>query len=95
MLFGFNRVPGWLHMLATFLVAFGTLVSSFWIIVLNSWMHTPQGFEMIDGVAHATSWFEIIFNPSLPYRLAHMLLASFLTVGFLGRRRFGFPVAHW
>ena len=83
MLFGFNRVPGWLHMLATFLVAFGTLVSSFWIIVLNSWMHTPQGFEMIDGVAHATSWFEIIFNPSLPYRLAHMLLASFLTVGFL------------
>ena len=83
MLFGFNRVPGWLHMLATFLVAFGTLVSSFWIIVLNSWMHTPQGFEMIDGVAHATNWFEIIFNPSLPYRLAHMLLASFLTVGFL------------
>lgn len=83
MLFGFNRVPGWLHMLATFLVAFGTLVSSFWIIVLNSWMHTPQGFEMIDGVAHATSWWEIIFNPSLPYRLTHMLLASFLTVGFL------------
>ncbi|MDY7097709.1 MAG: cytochrome ubiquinol oxidase subunit I [Pseudomonadota bacterium] len=83
MLFGFNRVPGWLHMLATFLVAFGTLVSSFWIIVLNSWMHTPQGFEMIDGVAHATSWWDIIFNPSLPYRLAHMLLASFLTVGFL------------
>ncbi len=83
MLFGFRRVPGWLHMLATFLVAFGTLVSSFWIIVLNSWMHTPQGFEMIDGVAHATSWWQIIFNPSMPYRLAHMLLASFLTVSFL------------
>jgi cytochrome d ubiquinol oxidase subunit I len=83
MLFGFSRVPGWLHILATFLVAFGTTVSAFWIIVLNSWMHTPQGFEMIDGVAHATSWWEIIFNPSMPYRFAHMLLASFLTVGFL------------
>jgi len=83
MLFGFSRVPGWLHMLATFLVAFGTTVSAFWIIVLNSWMHTPQGFEMIDGVAHATDWWAIIFNPSMPYRFAHMILASFLTVGFL------------
>ena len=83
MLFGFSRVPGWLHTTATFLVAFGTTVSSFWIIVLNSWMHTPQGFEMIDGVAHATDWWAIIFNPSLPYRLTHMLLASGLTVAFL------------
>lgn len=83
MLFGFSRVPNWLHTTATFLVAFGTTMSTFWIIVLNSWMHTPQGFEMIDGVAHATSWFEIIFNPSMPYRLAHMLLASGLTVAFL------------
>ncbi len=54
MLFGFRRVPGWMHTTATFLVAFGTTVSAFWIIVLNSWMHTPVGFEMIDGVAHAT-----------------------------------------
>lgn len=83
MLFGFSRVPAWLHILATFLVAFGTTVSAFWIIVLNSWMHTPQGFEMIDGVAFATSWSEIIFNPSMPYRFGHMILASFLTVGFL------------
>jgi cytochrome d ubiquinol oxidase subunit I len=83
MLFGFSRVPNWLHTLATFLVAFGTLMSAFWILVLNSWMHTPQGFEMIDGVAHATSWWEIIFNPSMPYRFAHMVLASFLTVSFL------------
>ena len=83
MLFGFSRVPGWVHMLATGLVAFGTTVSAFWIIVLNSWMHTPQGFEMIDGVAHATDWWAIIFNPSMPYRFAHMLLASFLTVSFL------------
>ncbi|MFG5380558.1 cytochrome ubiquinol oxidase subunit I [Yoonia sp. R2-816] len=83
MLFGFSRVPNWLHTLATFLVAFGTMMSAFWIIVLNSWMHTPQGFEMIDGVAHATDWSAIIFNPSMPYRFAHMVLASFLTVSFL------------
>ncbi|GIT91213.1 cytochrome ubiquinol oxidase subunit I [Jannaschia pagri] len=83
MLFGFSRVPNWLHTTATFLVAFGTTMSTFWIIVLNSWMHTPQGFEMIDGVAYATDWWAIIFNPSMPYRLAHMLLASGLTVAFL------------
>jgi len=83
MLFGARRVPAWLHILATFLVAFGTTVSAFWILVLNSWMHTPAGFEMIDGVAHATDWVAIIFNPSMPYRLAHMLLASGLTVAFL------------
>ena len=83
MLFGFSRVPNWVHTLATFLVAFGTLMSAFWIIVLNSWMHTPQGFEMIDGVAHATDWSEIIFNPSMPYRFVHMVLASFLTCSFL------------
>ena len=83
MLFGFSKVPRWLHTGATFLVAFGTLMSTFWIIVLNSWMHTPQGFEMVDGVAHATDWSEIIFNPSMPYRFAHMVLASFLTCSFL------------
>ncbi len=83
MLFGMSRVPGWLHTLSTFLVAFGTTMSAFWILVLNSWMHTPAGFEMRDGVAHATDWMAIIFNPSMPYRLAHMLLASGLTVAFL------------
>lgn len=83
MLFGFSRVKNWVHTLATFLVAFGTTMSMFWIIVLNSWMHTPQGFEMIDGVAYATNWLEIIFNPSMPYRLTHMALASGLTVAFL------------
>ncbi|MEM7023138.1 MAG: cytochrome ubiquinol oxidase subunit I, partial [Pseudomonadota bacterium] len=83
MLFGFSRVPGWLHTLATLLVAFGTTMSAFWILVLNSWLHTPVGFEMRDGVAHATDWLAIVFNPSLPYRLAHMLLASGLTVAFL------------
>jgi cytochrome d ubiquinol oxidase subunit I len=83
MLFGFSRVPGWLHTLATFLVAFGTTMSAFWILVLNSWMHTPTGFEMRDGVAHAIDWLAILFNPSMPYRLVHMLIASGLTVAFL------------
>jgi cytochrome d ubiquinol oxidase subunit I len=83
MLFGFRRVPGWVHTMATFLVAFGTTMSAFWILVLNSWMHTPAGFEMRDGVAHATDWWAIVFNPSMPYRLTHMLIASGLTVAFL------------
>ncbi len=83
MLFGFSRVSNFIHSLATFLVAFGTTMSAFWIIALNSWMHTPQGFEMRDGVAHATDWLAIVFNPSMPYRLVHMLLASGLTVAFL------------
>lgn len=83
MLFGMSRVPGWLHTLSTFLVAFGTTMSAFWILVLNSWMHTPDGYEIRDGVVYATNWFDIIFNPSMPYRLVHMLLASGLTVAFL------------
>lgn len=83
MLFGFNKVPRWLHTLATLLVALGTTLSAFWILVLNSWMQTPTGFEMRDGVAHATDWLAIIFNPSFPYRFTHMLLASALTVCFL------------
>jgi cytochrome d ubiquinol oxidase subunit I len=58
-------------------------MSAFWIIVLNSWMHTPQGYEMRDGVAHAVDWWAIVFNPSMPYRLGHMLIASGLTVAFL------------
>ncbi len=83
MLFGFRRVSNGVHTLATFLVAFGTTMSAFWILVLNSWMHTPVGFEMRDGVAHATDWWAILFNPSMPYRLTHMLIASGLTVSFL------------
>jgi cytochrome d ubiquinol oxidase subunit I len=83
MLFGFNRVSNKVHTLATVLVAVGTTLSAFWILVLNSWMQTPVGFEMIDGKAHATNWVEIIFNPSMPYRLTHMLIASGLTAAFL------------
>ncbi|MGR3502780.1 cytochrome ubiquinol oxidase subunit I [Pseudaestuariivita sp.] len=83
MLFGFSRVPGWLHTLATFLVAFGTTLSAFWILVLNSWMHTPAGYEIRDGVIFASNWWDVIFNPSMPYRLIHVLLSSGLTVAFL------------
>src|SRR5690606_32485595 len=74
-----NRV----HTLATFLVAFDTTLSAFWILALNSWMQTPTGFEMRDGVAFPVDWWAIVFNPSFPYRLVHMLLASGLTVAFL------------
>jgi cytochrome bd ubiquinol oxidase subunit I len=83
MLFGRGRVSEGVHTLATWLVAFGTTASAFWILALNSWMHTPTGFEMINGQAHVTSWYEVIFNPSFPYRMTHMLLASGLTGSFL------------
>jgi cytochrome bd ubiquinol oxidase subunit I len=83
MLFGIDRVSNRIHTLATFLVAFGTSMSAFWIIALNSWMQTPTGHEMRNGVAYPVDWFTIIFNPSMPYRLAHMVTASGLTAGFL------------
>lgn len=83
MLFGQKRVSPFIHNLATFLVAVGTTLSAFWIIALNSWMQTPAGYEMIDGVAHVTSWWDAIFTPSFLTRLAHMLLASGLTAAFL------------
>jgi cytochrome bd ubiquinol oxidase subunit I len=83
MLFARERVSETMHTVATLLVAGGTTLSAFWILALNSWMQTPAGFEMINGQAHVTSWLEVIFNPSFPYRLTHMLLASGLTVAFL------------
>lgn len=87
MLFGINRVSNRIHTLATLLVAFGTSMSAFWIIALNSWMQTPTGFEMRQVgntlKAFPTDWWAIIFNPSMPYRLAHMLVASGLTAAFL------------
>jgi cytochrome d ubiquinol oxidase subunit I len=83
MLFGFGRVSNRMHTVATLLVAIGTSLSAFWIMVLNSWMQTPTGFEMRDGQAYVTNWLDIVFNPSMPYRLAHMLKASGLTVAFL------------
>lgn len=83
MLFGKSRVSERTHITATVLVALGTTFSAFWILSLNSWMHTPAGHEIIDGKFHATSWWQVVFNPSFPYRLTHMLLASFLTTAFL------------
>ncbi len=83
MLFGQSRVPPWLHTLATGIVAVGTMLSAFWILALNSWMQTPAGFELREGIAYPTSWWAIIFNPSFPYRFAHMLMASLLTASFL------------
>ena len=83
MLFGMNRVPGWLHVTSAVVVAFGTTVSAFWILALNSWMQTPTGHIEADGQLIAGSWLQVIFNPSFPYRLAHMLLASGITASFL------------
>src|SRR3989344_4790456 len=83
MLFGHDRVSERTHLIATFLVAFGTTVSAFWILALNSWMQTPAGHEVIDGIYHVRSWAEVVFNPSFPYRLVHVLLASGLTATFL------------
>ena len=83
MLFGRQRVSNRVHTLATALVCIGTSLSAFWILALNSWMHTPAGHVLRDGVVHAADWSEVIFNPSFPYRFAHMLVASGLTAAFL------------
>jgi cytochrome d ubiquinol oxidase subunit I len=82
MLFGMDRVPDWAHVTANALVAFGTTMSAFWILALSSWMHTPAGYALVDGQYIASDWLEVIFSPSFPYRLTHMLLASGLTASF-------------
>ncbi|NML46290.1 cytochrome ubiquinol oxidase subunit I [Ramlibacter sp. G-1-2-2] len=83
MLFGRTRVSGRVHLTATLMVAAGTTLSAFWILSLNSWMQTPQGHSFANGQYFAEDWLAIIFNPSFPYRLAHMVLASVLTAAFL------------
>ncbi|TZF89333.1 cytochrome ubiquinol oxidase subunit I [Cognatilysobacter lacus] len=84
MLFGAKKVPEKLHFLASCMVALGTLVSTFWIIAANSWMHTPAGYTLTAaGVFEPADWSKIIFNPSFPYRLAHMVLAAFITTCFV------------
>jgi cytochrome bd ubiquinol oxidase subunit I len=83
MLFGKDRVSNGVHLLAATLVAVGTTLSAFWILSLNSWMQTPQGHEIVGGEFYAVDWLAIIFNPSFPYRFAHMLVASLLTTAFL------------
>src|SRR3984885_4588438 len=85
MLFGRDKVGPGLHFFATLMVAAGTLVSMTWILASNSWMQTPQGYEVIDGRVVPTDWLKVIFNPSFPYRLVHMGLAAFLaTALFVG-----------
>jgi cytochrome d ubiquinol oxidase subunit I len=79
MLFGWSRVPPWLHVTSAILVALGTLISGFWILAANSWMQTPAGFAVHDGIAYPTDWFHVIFNPSFPYRFCHMMTAAYLT----------------
>jgi cytochrome d ubiquinol oxidase subunit I len=83
MLFGGDRVPNWLHALSAVIVAVGTTISAFWILAANSWMQTPTGYEMRDGIAFPVSWFEIVFNPSFPYRFTHMLVAAYLTTSLV------------
>jgi len=84
MLFGWGRVSPKMHFAATVIVAFGTLLSAFWILSANSWMQTPQGYRVgADGLFYPTNWLEIIFNPSFPHRLAHMIFAAYLTTAFV------------
>jgi cytochrome bd ubiquinol oxidase subunit I len=83
MLFGWRRVPPWLHVLAAVIVAVGTAISAFWILSANSWMQTPAGHEVRDGIAYPLDWLAVIFNPSFPYRLAHMLTAAYLTTSLV------------
>jgi cytochrome d ubiquinol oxidase subunit I len=82
MLFGKNKVSNKVHLISTLVVAIGTSMSAFWILSLNSWMQTPAGYTVIDGVVHIDNWISIIFNPSFPYRFAHMMIASLLTAAF-------------
>jgi cytochrome bd ubiquinol oxidase subunit I len=79
MLFGWRRVPPWLHVTSAVLVALGTALSGFWILAANSWMHTPDGHVVREGIALPIDWWRIIFNPSFPYRFAHMMSAAYLT----------------
>lgn len=83
MLFGRKKVSEKVYFIACATVAVGTLLSSFWILAANSWMQTPAGTEFVNGQFQVISWYEVIFNPSFPYRLSHMLMASFVTTGFV------------
>jgi cytochrome d ubiquinol oxidase subunit I len=82
-LFGWSKVGPSLHFFATIMVAVGTLISATWILASNSWMQTPQGFEIVDGRVVPVAWLKVIFNPSFPYRLAHMVAAAFLATALI------------
>src|SRR5208283_5208524 len=81
LLFGRRLVPRWAHFVAALMVALGTLFSTFWIIATNSWMQTPAGFDIVDGRFQPKDWLAIIFNPSFPFRLAHVVVAIYITTG--------------
>ena len=83
LLFGRNLVPRWAHFVSALMVALGTLISTFWILSANSWMQTPAGYKIVDGLFFPTSWLQIIFNPSFPYRFAHNVVAFYITTGFV------------
>ena len=83
LLFGRKLVPRWAHFVAALMVALGTLFSTFWIIATNSWMQTPAGYEIVDGRFLPKDWLQIIFSPSFPYRLAHVVDAVYITTGFV------------
>ncbi len=83
MLFGWQRVPPNLHVLSAVLVAVGTSLSAFWILAANSWMQTPAGHVIRDGIAYPVDWIAVIFNPSFPYRFAHMFTAAYLTTSLV------------
>lgn len=83
LLFGRGRVGKGFYFFSALMVAFGTLMSAFWILAANSWMQTPVGYEIRDGLFHAVDWWAIVFNPSFPYRFAHIVTACFLTTAFV------------
>ena len=83
LLFGRNLVPRWAHFASALMVAAGTLISTFWILVTNSWMQTPAGYKIVDGLFYPTSWMQIIFTASFPYRFAHTVVAFYVTTGFV------------
>jgi cytochrome d ubiquinol oxidase subunit I len=83
LLFGRKLVPGWAHFFAALMVSMGTLFSSFWILSANSWMQTPAGYEIVDGRFFPVDWLQVVFNPSFPSRLAHTVVAFFITAGFV------------
>jgi len=83
LLFGWHRFPRWLHVTSAVLVAFGTFLSAFWILAANSWMHTPTGHAVENGIVVPVDWWAVIFNPSFPYRLVHMLTACYLTTSLV------------
>ncbi len=83
LLFGRHLVPRWAHFVAALMVAFGTLISTFWILSANSWMQTPAGYKISDGLFFPTDWLAIIFNPSFPYRFGHNVIGFYITTGFV------------